>query len=163
MCYFPITFFLVKIHLNVVLRGYRKSTLLRILTPVSTRYLVPGSTTFRRGRSGAGRLGAADYAPGLLGAWTFMRLDFYAPRLLGARGKKFFFQIFQQFFEKKFFQKNFFFPKKVFFSRKRSFFTKTSFFPKKHFFLQKTFFFPKFFFLSNDSLFSNKNFFQHFD
>ena len=35
-----------------------------------------GSTTFRRGRLGAGRLGAADYAPGLLGAWTFRRRDF---------------------------------------------------------------------------------------
>ena len=30
-----------------------------------------GSTTFRRRR-----LGAADYAPGLLGAWTFRRRDF---------------------------------------------------------------------------------------
>ena len=30
-----------------------------------------GSTTFRHGR-----LGVADYAPGLLGAWTFMRRDF---------------------------------------------------------------------------------------
>ena len=34
------------------------------------------STTFRHGRIGAGRLGAADYAPGLLGAGTFMRRDF---------------------------------------------------------------------------------------
>ena len=30
---------------------------------------------------GAGCLGAAAYAPGLLGAWTFMRLDFYAPEV----------------------------------------------------------------------------------
>ena len=32
------------------------------------------------------------HAPGLLGAWTFMRMDFYAPGLLGIRGKKNFFQ-----------------------------------------------------------------------
>ena len=37
---------------------------------------VNGSTTFRRGRLGAGRLGAADYAPGLLGSGTFRRRDF---------------------------------------------------------------------------------------
>ena len=44
------------------------------------------TVTIRHGRLGAGRLGAADYSPGLLCTWTFMRLDFYAPRLLGARG-----------------------------------------------------------------------------
>ena len=34
------------------------------------------TVTIRRGRLGAGRLGAADYAPGLLCAWTFRRRDF---------------------------------------------------------------------------------------
>ena len=34
------------------------------------------TVTIRRGRLGAGRLGAADYAPGILGAWTFRRRDF---------------------------------------------------------------------------------------
>ena len=34
------------------------------------------STTLRRGCLGAGRLGTADYAPRLLGVWTFMRRDF---------------------------------------------------------------------------------------
>ena len=71
------------------------------------------------------RLGTADYAPGFLCAWTFMRrdyartfrrrqlcagtfrrLDVYAPRLLGVRSKKKFFS------KKKFvFQKKFFFKK----------------------------------------------------
>ena len=91
-----------------------------------------------------GRLGAADYAPGLL----------------GARGKKIFFKFFQK-KSKKFFSKEFFFHKNKFF------FPKTSFFSKKKFFFQTTFFSTKkrfssqknFFFLSNDSLFSNKNFF----
>ena len=70
-----------------------------------------------------------------------MRLDFYAPRLLGARGKKFF----KNFFKKNFFSKKniFFFQKKVFFSRKRFFFTKTSFFRKKVFFPKKQFFSTK--------------------
>ena len=40
------------------------------------------------------RLVAADYAPGLLAAWTFMRRGFYAPEV-----KKFFFQ--KSFFFKK--------------------------------------------------------------
>ena len=40
-----------------------------------------------------------------LGAGTFMRLDFYAPRLLGARGKKLFFVKKIFFFKKKFFSK----------------------------------------------------------
>ena len=31
------------------------------------------TVTFMRGRLGSGRLGAADYAPGLLGAETFRR------------------------------------------------------------------------------------------
>ena len=40
------------------------------------------TVTIRRGRVGAGRLGAGTfrrldfYAPGLLGAWTFRRRDF---------------------------------------------------------------------------------------
>ena len=93
-----------------------------------------------------------------LGAGTFMRLDFYAPRLLGARGKKIFFQIFQ-----KFFQKNFFFPKKFFFQEKDLFSQKQVFFQKSTFFYKKCLSSQIFFFLSNDSLFSNKNFFQHFD
>ena len=61
------------------------------------------TVTIRRGRLGAGRLGAADYAPGLLGAWTFRRRDFQAPEV-----KKFFF--------KNFFKKNFFFQEKHLFS-----------------------------------------------
>ena len=88
-----------------------------------------GSTTFRRGR---------------LGARTFRRLDFYAPRLLGARGKKNFFQkkIFKLFFKKKIF-----FQKHKFFSKKKLIFPKKSFFSKKPFFSIKYFFFPnKFFF-----------------
>ena len=92
-----------------------------------------------------------------------MRLDFYALRLLGDRGKKIFFQkIFQKFFQKNFFsKKNFFFPKKVFFSRKRFFFTKTSFFPKKSFFSKKTFFFfKKTFFFPNFFFFQMTVFFQ---
>ena len=39
--------------------------------------------TIKRGRLGAGRLAAADYAPGLLGTRTFMHRDFYAPGLFG--------------------------------------------------------------------------------
>ena len=53
-----------------------------------------------------------------------MHLDFYVPRLLGARGKKI--------------KKKIFFFTKSFFSRK-TFFTKTSFFPKNIFFYKKTF------------------------
>ena len=48
-----------------------------------------------RGRLGAGRLGAADYAPGLL----------------GARGKK------KILLKKKFFCQKIFFQKKIFFSK----------------------------------------------
>ena len=113
------------------------------------------TVTIRRGRLGAGRLCAG----------TFMRLDFYAPRLLGARGKKIFSK--KIFFQKKIFffsKKSFFFKKKIFFHKNKFFSEKKFFFSKKHFFsTKKTFFFPNFFFLSNDSLFSNKNFFQHFD
>ena len=102
------------------------------------------TVTIRRGRLGAGRLGAG----------TFMRLDFYALRLLGARGKKFFFQkkIFLNFFTKNFFsKKNFFFQKvvfqeKIFFSQKQVFSKKKFFFSKKHFFYKKTVFYPKKFF-----------------
>ena len=98
-------------------------------------------------------------------ARTYRRLDFYALRLLGARGKKFFFQkiIFlskknflqKVFFKKKnFFQKKFFFQKKVNFSEKK-FFLKNLFLSiKKRFSSQKNFFLP------NDSLFSNKRFFE---
>ena len=80
---------------------------------------------------------------------TSRRLDFYAPRFLGAKGKK-------KFFQKKifFFQKKNFFSKQVFFSRKKVFFKKTFFLQKIRFFSQKNFF------LLNDSLFSNKNIFQ---
>ena len=62
------------------------------------------------------------FMPRRLAAGTFRLLDFYAPRLLGARGKKFFFS-----------KKQVFFQKKVFFS-------------KQHFYYKKTFFFPKNFF-----------------
>ena len=56
-----------------------------------------------RGRLGAGLLRAGTFCAG-----TFRRLDFYAPKLLGARGKK-------NFFVKIFFcQKNFFSKKKFF-------------------------------------------------
>ena len=34
------------------------------------------------------------YVPGLLDTWTFIRLDFFAPRLLCAKGKKFFSKLF---------------------------------------------------------------------
>ena len=64
-----------------------------------------------------------------LSAETFMRLDFYAPRLLG-----------------------FFFPKS-FFSRKKICFNKTSFSPKKSFFFQKIFFSTKNDFLSQELFF----------
>ena len=69
-----------------------------------------------------------------LGPRTFMRLDFYAPRLLCARSTK-----------KIFFQKNFFFQEKEFFSKKTCFLQNNVFLP------------PQIFFLSNDSLFSIKN------
>ena len=42
------------------------------------------STTFMRGRLGSGRLGTADYGPGILWAGNFMRREFYAPGLLAA-------------------------------------------------------------------------------
>ena len=53
---------------------FKTTTELNIITVVKPVYM--GSTTFRRGRLCTGRLGAADYAPGLLCAWTFMRRDF---------------------------------------------------------------------------------------
>ena len=86
--------------------------------------------TIRRGRLGTGRLGAADYAPGLLGTWTFRHLDFYVPRLLGARGKKNFFSKNNFFLQKKFFfqEKKFFSKKQVFFQKKVNFSTKKFFF-----------------------------------
>ena len=74
--------------------------------------------TIRRGRLCAGRLGAADYALGLLGAETFRR-----QRL------KFFFQ--------KFFQKKIFFPKKVFFQEKDFFSQNQVIFQKKVVFFPK--------------------------
>ena len=77
--------------------------------------------TYKRGRLVAGHLCAADYALGLLCTWTFMHLDFYAPRLLGARGKKKYFLHKSIFCKKYFFHKKVFFPKKVFFRRKFSF------------------------------------------
>ena len=102
------------------------------------------------GEGGLRRLGA-----GRLGAGTFMRLDFYAPRLLGARGKKNFFQKIFQKFQKKFsFKKKiFFFQKKFFFQEKDFFFTKTSFFFHKNifFFYKKTF--SKFFFFFQMTVF----------
>ena len=102
--------------------------------------------TNREGRLGAGRLCIANYAPGLLGAWTFSAWIF------STRGRKNF--LFQKKF-KNFFVKKFFSKKKLFFFKKKSFFF------KKHFFLQKNVFLSKkVFFLSNDSLFSNKNFFE---
>ena len=90
------------------------------------------STTFRRG----------TFRPRRLCDGTFMRLDFYAPRLLGTRGKDFFSKKSWNFFSKK----SFFFQEKDFFSQKQVFFQKKFFFPKKHFFLQKNVFLPKFFF-----------------
>ena len=82
-----------------------------------------------------------------------MRLDFYAPRLLGARGKKLFFQ--KKFKKNFFFKKKFFFQEKDFFSQKQVFFPKKSFFSKKAFFsTKKRFSSQKIFFLSHDSLFS---------
>ena len=103
-------------------------------------------------------------------AGTFRRLDFYAPRLLGARGKKTFFQkIFQKFFQKNVFskksskkiffsKKSFFFKKKIFFHKNKFFFLKKVFFPKKHFFLQKNVFLPKKFFFFHMTIFFQKLF-----
>ena len=107
-----------------------------------------------------------------LSARTFMHQDFYAPRLLGARGKKIFFSknnvfvkknfFFKKkfFFAKVFFQEKNFFSKKQVFSKKNLIFPKKSFFSKNLFFYKKTFFFPKKIFFPNDSLFSNKSFFE---
>ena len=83
--------------------------------------------TIRRGRLGAGRLGAADYAPGLeapglLGAETFRR----------QRQEKIFFP------KKVFFSKTGFLPKKIFFSND-SLFSNKNFFEKKNFFQQTSF------------------------
>ena len=70
------------------------------------------TVTIRPGRLGAGRLGAADYAP----------------------------EVNKNFFQKKFFcQKVFFQEKNVF--KKQVFFQKKLFFPKKSFFSKKPFFF----------------------
>ena len=78
-----------------------------------------------------------------------MRLDFYAPRLLGARGKNFFFKNFSKIFSNKFF-----FKKKI-----KKFFSKQFFFSKKHFFLQKKLFLPKkFFFFQMTVFFQIKTF-----
>ena len=52
--------------------------------------------TFKHKRLGIGRLGTADYAPGLLGARTFMRQDCYEPEV-----KKLFFVSNNSFFQKK--------------------------------------------------------------
>ena len=84
-----------------------------------------------RGRLGAGRLGAADYAPGLLGIWTFMHRDFFAPEVKNFFFKKKFFFKKQNFFKKtSFFQKTFFFPK-TYFSTKKRFSSQKSFFSFK--------------------------------
>ena len=101
-------------------------------------------------------------------AGTFRRRDFYAPRLLGARGKKFFFsknflKIFSRkiFFQKKyfFFQKKFFFKKKIFFHKNKFFSEKKFFFPKKHFFsTKKRFSSQKFFFFQMTVFFQIKTF-----
>ena len=85
------------------------------------------TVTIRRGRLGAGRLCAADYAPGFLGAETFRR----------QRLNIFFSKNFSKIFSKKIFSKKSFFSRKKFFSQNQVFFQKKFFFPKKHFFLQK--------------------------
>ena len=59
-------------------------------------------------------------------ARTFMLRDFYAPALLGTRGKK---KIFN-FFQKKVFKKKVFFPKNIFSTKKR-FSSRKNFFPFK--------------------------------
>ena len=80
-----------------------------------------------------------------------MHRDFYAPRLLGDRGKK------------NFFQKKFFFPEKKFFFTKTSFFPKKVFFSKKHFFLQKKRFSSQkiFFFFQMTVFFQIKTILKH--
>ena len=86
-------------------------------------------------------------------ARTFMRLDFYAPRLLCTRGKK---NFFSNNFSKIFFKKNFFSKTKFCFPKKVLFFFKC-FFPKKVFFQEKDFFSQKQVFFSKKAFFSTKN------
>ena len=107
-------------------------------------YVYRRTVTIRYRRLGAGRLCAG----------TFRRLDFYAPRLLGARGKKFFFsKNFSRIFSKKiFFQKSFFFQEKDFFSLKQVFFQKKGIFSKKRFSS------PNFFFFQMTVFFQTKTF-----
>ena len=81
-----------------------------------------------------------------------MRGDFYAPRLLGARGKKFFLILRKIFF----FKKKFFFQEKNLFSQKQVFFQTTFFSTKKRFSSP-----PNFFFFQMTVFFQIKSFLKH--
>ena len=102
-----------------------KQILSTILYNTSMRFFV--ATNRRRGRLRLGGLGIADYAMGLLGAWSFKLRDFTALEMK----RNFFFLISKTFF----FQKNF---------SPKNFLFQISFFFQNKFFLM--FFFKHFFF-----------------
>ena len=124
-----------------------KQILSTILYNTSMRFFV--ATNRRRGRLRMGGLGIADYAMGLLGAWSFKLRDFTA---LEMKRNFLFFNFKNIFFPKKFFSKKFFVSNKFFFSKQVFF----------NVFLQ-TFFFLKYFFqikaFSIKMVFQTKNFY----
>ena len=93
-----------------------KQILSTILYNTSMRFFV--ATNRRRGRLRMGGLGIADYAMGLLGAWSFKLRDFTA---LEMKRNFFFFNFKNIFFPKKFFSKKFFVSNKFFFFQNKLF------------------------------------------